>query len=209
MNTLEIPLKESVVAVDFDDVLLPLVHPLIEYYNANHANGADLPRSEIANFKTYNYLQWFGIPRGDISRIFDEFVSSSEFIDLHRTEPSEECREVIKELSQSHKLVIISARDQKLRERTTTYVSEWFPGCFSGIYLGNQYGENGAKRTKLQIMEQVDAHTLIDDNPDYITQVVRGGKTGILFGDYPWTSIEHHENIHRATEWKDLLQLLN
>lgn len=208
MNPLDTSSTESVVAVDFDDVLLPLVHPLIEYYNANHANGADFPCAEIANFKTYNYQQCFGIPRDDMTKIFDEFMSSREFADLHRSEPSEECKQVIKELSQSHKLVIISARDQKLRERTATYVDEWFPGCFSEIYLGNQYG-TGTKRTKLQIMEQVDAHTLIDDNPDYITQIVHGGKTGILFGDYPWSSIEHCENTHRATEWKDLLELLN
>lgn len=61
MNPLDTSSTESVVAVDFDDVLLPLVHPLIEYYNANHANGADFPCAEIANFKTYNYQQCFGI----------------------------------------------------------------------------------------------------------------------------------------------------
>jgi 5'(3')-deoxyribonucleotidase len=201
----------TTIAIDFDDVLMPLLPVLVDYYNNKERTG-DEPIAHVDNFETYNYEQGFGIPYNRVRSIFHNFTHSEEFKQLHVTAPSEDCITALEALSKTHKLIVISARENRLQECTEEYLSKFLPNLFDSVHLCNSYGE-GTKKTKLQLMQETGATVLIDDNPTYIKQAISDGRTGILLGTGRWTlcgkeQLMNEKLVSYAPCWKYVNRLI-
>ena len=69
------------------------------------------------------------------------------------------------------KFVIVTSRQTKLREITIKWLNSYYPEIFSDLRLGNHYGEKGAKKSKLELCQELGLSNSPNnpnnpDNPD-------------------------------------------
>lgn len=193
---------KPVLAVDFDDVLFPFMNRMVPHYNETYGTNF-----HIEDYKTFEFYDLWGGSREDAwDRVAAFFDCSHSGVD-----PLPGALEGIEALSEHYELAVVTARDESLRTYTEEWLHEMFPGRFHHVHLCNSYSLNPdiPRRTKLSVIEQLDAVALIDDSPNNVAAVARTGRRGLLFGDYPWNRTnELPEGVKRFVEWQSIVESL-
>lgn len=106
------------------------------------------------------------------------FFESDEFKNLT---PIKGSFEVLKNLKQKYRLVVVTSRQSILEMQTKEFLNKYYPGIFDEVLLGNHYGGfsfskelilsiEGKKRSKPEMCKEVGAKLLIDDSFHYCTE---------------------------------------
>lgn len=100
--------------------------------------------------------------------------------------------EVLQELSEQHHLVIATSRRLQMKTDTLAWIDEHFPGIFtsSTVHFAGIWDEGGSDHsivmTKADLITQIGADILIDDQLKHCIAVAETGRNALLFGDYTW-----------------------
>lgn len=179
-------------AIDFDDVLFATAKKTIDHYNQCY--GTTLTEYHFNNKESIS--AWGNDINQIMSRI-NEFLGSSE---AESIQPIDGAIESVKLLNKYFELHIVTARDSSLTPITHKMTDEHFPNIFKSIHFASPYSDN--PKTKAEILKDLGAIYLIDDNPENAQSVANENIPVVLFGDYIWQKdFKLHQNIKRALTW--------
>lgn len=192
-------MKNSVIAIDLDEVLSPFVSELMKWYNLTHQTNL-----QFEQFITYDFTQIWGGTREECANICNTFHETRNIEELL---PIENSFEALSTLKKEHKLVLVTSRPLQHFDYTHAWINRHFPNIFSDIILCNHWTSQGQSIKKSEACQKVGAQYFVDDLPHYVEEVAKCEIKSFLFGDYPWNQniIPHHQ-IQRVTGWGEIVK---
>ncbi len=118
--------------------------------------------------------------------------------------------EVLRNMSQVHHLMITTSRRLQVQSDTLLWIEEHFPGIFasSAVYFSGLWDtvhEGSHKLTKTELVTQINADVLIDDQLKHCLAVSETGRNAILFGDYTWNRADSlPDKVVRCHSWSEV-----
>jgi len=118
--------------------------------------------------------------------------------------------EVLRNMSQVHHLMITTSRRLQVQSDTLLWIEEHFPGIFasSAVYFSGLWDtvhKNSHKLTKTELIAQINADVLIDDQLKHCLAVSETGRNAILFGDYTWSRADSlPDRVVRCHSWSEV-----
>jgi hypothetical protein len=118
--------------------------------------------------------------------------------------------EVLERLAQQHHLMIATSRHLRVKSDTVAWIDEHFPGIFAStsVYFSGIWDEltDGSHlATKAELVVQINADVLIDDQLKHCQAVAAHGRNALLFGDYAWNQAATlPAGVVRCTNWYEV-----
>lgn len=118
--------------------------------------------------------------------------------------------EVLRNMSQVHHLMVATSRRLQVQSDTLLWIEEHFPGVFasSAVYFSGLWDtvyEDSHKLTKTELITQINADVLIDDQLKHCLAVSETGRNAILFGDYTWNRADSlPDRVVRCHSWSEV-----
>lgn len=180
--------RGKVVGVDIDEVLCPLLPPMMKWKGFEAANGID--------FDSRIYATFLKSSNADSQKMVQEFYESEEFVNL---EPIHRARAGIAFLkARGHRLYAITDRHPYARLKTEQWLDTHFPYAFDDVVI-SQHGTS-----KPSLCEALNIGLMIDDNIQVCTECENRNIKGVNFiGDpiYPWCK----DNKLAVRRWDDIV----
>jgi 5'(3')-deoxyribonucleotidase len=197
------PASKQTIAVDVDDVLAANAEAFVEYSNAKW--GTSL---KPADYDEHWAVIW-GIDQDDHEELEKRAV---EFL-THTTPKYKhfpEAEEALRRLSENYDLVVVTSRRAAMSADTLAWIDEHFPRIFKKVHFAgiwDKMAEDRINITKAEVVKQVGAGYLIDDQPKHCIAAAEAGIKSILFGDYKWNrGTKLTPNMVRAKNWQEVLE---
>ena len=198
--------NKKTIAVDVDDVLAANAKGFTDFSNARW--GTKLQPDDY----TEHWAELWKVEHDELLKrrqiVIDEKVH-------YQHEVFEEAKAVLQGLKNRYKLAIVSSRSQEIHKETFEWIDKEFPGVFEEIHFAKIYDDAGSssreevlkklKQTKAEVLKEIDADYLIDDQPKHCIAAAEAGITSLLFGDYKWNrDIKLRPNMIRTKTWQDV-----
>ena len=203
------PANKPTIAVDIDDVLAANAKGFVEYSNKKW--GTNLVPDD---YHEHWALVWDVDEEEAEKRAKHIHANTSEIISNYDYDKT--AKPVLNKLSGKYKLVIITSRRRVLQKDTFEWLEKYYPGTFEEIHFAGIWDEDQKnlqariKATKADVVSQVGADYLIDDQPKHCIAVAEAGITAVLFGDYRWNrDIGLGPNMVKARNWQEVLEYFN
>ncbi len=190
------------IAIDIDDVLSNLAQELINFSN----------KKWDTNLTIDDYDEHWGVMWG-----VDDAVVKKRSNELHRGNLASKLRHkpdaipVLKELSKNYNLVLATSRRRLITQETKDWINKYFSGLFtdihfSGIFDSDDHADIQVQLTKAEVLKEIGASFLIDDQPKHCLAAAEAGITALLFGDYKWNrDVKLAKNMVRVKNWQEVL----
>ena len=192
-------MKKLIIAVDCDDVLVPMAPLILEYYEKTYGTHI-----ELKDFYSRDLSIW-GVP--DIATAIERVEAYTRTEECQHTKPFEDAIKSIHELAKYHELHLVTGRPDFLTEATKNMLTQHFPGIFTSLEFTNFFGQKA--RSKADVCMQLSADYLIEDHLHHASVVAECGTKVLLFGDYPWNqSKQLPDNIQRVHDWPEVVRVL-
>lgn len=189
-------LKKLTVAVDIDETLSDHAEDFIKFSNSIH--GTNLKVTDYSE----HWSEMFSIDARGVENLYLKLNDQGMYRELKHKVDSVN---VLNKLKQKYELIIVTSRKTMLREDTLEWLSHRYPGVFSDVHFAGIWDEINDKSihlTKKEIIQQVGADFLIDDQPKHCEAVANAGVQAILFGDYAWNrDYMPHKNLIKLHDW--------
>lgn len=200
------PSAGKLVAVDFDDVLVPCMDYFVDYCNKVKGVSGSL---DNLLYPTFDAAFPTCVAEESYAH-FEDFVESDWWKRLHEVPPPVGCSAKLWEFkSAGCDLIVVSAREHRFMDITQQYLARFLPGLFKEVILCNYFGIHSSDRiTKSQVCMEKKCTLLIDDNYKYFKEVLENAPSVncILLGESSWTRYWGSEVLaHQwAANWKDI-----
>lgn len=118
--------------------------------------------------------------------------------------------DVLGRLSKQHHVMIATSRCLQMKHDTLAWIDEHFPGIFAStaVYFAGIWDDvqdDSHKMTKAELVNQIGADVLIDDQLKHCMAVAGEGRHAILFGDYAWNRAEELPDfVTRCHSWSEV-----
>lgn len=195
------PANNPVIAVDLDDVLSFSAAEFISYtnkkwgtnltvddYSEDWAKIWKIESKNEANKQARNYLK-YATP----------LVKSNQ-----------DAQAALLQLSKKYKLVIVTARRLEYQTDTKDWLKNHYGDLFSEIHYARIWDKLTKQRisaTKKEILDEIGAQYLIDDQSKHCIAAAEAGIKAILFGDYSWNRyVDLRPGMVRAKNWQEVLE---
>jgi len=193
-----------IIGIDIDDVLISThSKPLNDFYNAKF--GTSWKKED---YHSHNLEEVWGGTREEAVDIVNEYLNSQE----HDKSPAiEYAKEAITQLAKHNSLVLVTARNQDMEEKTLTILNTHFIGIFNKIYFTNQFVKDSKaeKRSKSSVCKELGVEIFIDDALHNAEDIASVGIPVLLF-DQPWNQTDTLPPlITRVHSWKEILKKLS
>jgi uncharacterized HAD superfamily protein len=174
-------MHRTVIAFDFDDVLMPFNMEFVPYHNRLH--GTCLMYEDIVSFNTDHVYQ---CDIGTFTERVHAFYRSPEHADA---KPDPDTCEAVRALADRYTLDIVTSRPESIRDYTDAWLQSVFPGMFRTLHCTNSFGAAAGvkKRSKSEVCREIGASVLIEDLLENAEDVARSG-IPVLLPDRPWNS---------------------
>jgi 5'(3')-deoxyribonucleotidase len=193
--------KKPVIAVDVDDVLMPLTPHFVKHLNARHGTSH---RAE--DNKDFFYDISFGFTREQVEAELKVFGDSDEHAAVR---PIDGAIAALQKLQEKYDIHVITARGNHWRRTTEAWLHRMFPATFEHIHFLYDPSDDTVHVPKSAICKQIGATVMIDDAVHNIEDCVSAGIRGILFGDYVYNrEAELPTGVVRAKDWKEVVKVL-
>jgi uncharacterized HAD superfamily protein len=144
---------------------------------------------------TYNWNELYGV---DMDTILNEFHTTYMY-SYSEAEVVEGAKDIIDELYSKHNLYFVTARNPKLTDVTTNWLTEKGLSHIDVHLLGSDYKIDKAKELKCNVF--------IEDNPTNAMQLAAEGMKVLLI-DTNYNKEIEHENITRVKNWNDIKEAI-
>lgn len=198
-------MSKLTIAVDVDDTIARSAESWVSY--SNKTWGTQLTVDD--------YLENWTIMWG----ISDDEVRERAY-HLHTNgvvstfSPYEEAKSVLQQLSKKYRLIVVTSRNSLTKDHTLEWLNEHFGGVFDEIHMTGFYDNGnlaGVHQTKDQLLGELGANYLIDDQPKHCFAAAAAGIPAVLFGNYAWTRAVDilPEGVTKAANWTEVLEYFN
>ncbi|MGI6612287.1 MAG: 5' nucleotidase, NT5C type [Candidatus Nanosyncoccaceae bacterium] len=194
------------IAIDVDDVLAANAAGVVEF--SNQRWGTSLTIDDYDE----HWAKMWGIDLAELERRIEEFYASGAQRHYGHIGGS---REVLTQLSRHHQLVIATSRRLYEKADTLAWIDEHFPGIFtsSAVYFSGAWDKittDSHMLTKADLISQIEADVLIDDQLKHCVAVAETGRYAIVFGDYEWNRANHlPPRVVRCLSWIEVERTIN
>lgn len=190
----------KIIAVDVDDVLAANAEGFINF--SNERWGTHLKPEDF----TENWAEMWQVEH-------DEWVARRQDViesKVHMTYRFfDEAKPVLKKLSESYTLVVVSSRSKQISSETTHWLKKEYGKIFSDYHYAKIWDDmdkpihEKINQTKKDVLEQIGADFLIDDQPKHCIAAADAGIKCLLFGNYEWNKhVQLPEGVVRVSDWK-------
>lgn len=194
-------MPKKTIAVDIDDVLAANAETFIRY--SNERWGTNLTPDDW----TEHWAEMWKVDYEEEQRRRDIIVSEKLFL-KHRI--YNEAKPVLIELKKKYELVIVSSRGPSIQKDTIEWINGHFKDIFTEFHFAKIWGEplhtiDKLKLTKGELLKEIGAGYLIDDQPKHCLAAAEAGIEVLLFGDYGWN--RHTKllaNMARVENWQEV-----
>jgi len=193
---------KPIVAVDIDEVLLPHFQDLANWYNKQYGTNLKMEDNQK------HILSAWGVSEAKtaIKRVH-KFLETEEF---KQAKPFVEAAKVLAELSENYDLVILTGRDDIVKEFTVEWLNEHFGGLFKEVHFTHKYSLDGKMRSKAVVAKERSFSFLIDDELEHAVAASNAGVKVLLFGAYPWNRTDRlPKNVTRTANWAEVKEYFN
>lgn len=190
--------SKPVLAIDLDDTLVDNAIHVIEAYNRIEGGTISLNDVYVAQ-KLGDPLHGWHHNRDEARIWIRDYLVSEE--GLAESRPLPETIAALKQLAEQYELWIVTGRNLTWQKGTKEWVDRYLPGLFAGI-------RHCGDTPKSEVCAEINAHTIIDDSPYYLSFCVKAGMQAILFGEYPWNADAPEAGITRAKDWDEVVEVL-
>lgn len=195
-------MRKSVIAVDIDEVLLPLYPLLFRWYNREYGT-----RLTLADNESKDLALWGTQTEEEAIRRVHRFFDTAIF---RNAQPFREAKHAIRHLSERFTIVAITARDTLIEEVTREWLDEHFSELIHEAHFTAKYSLEGGARKKIDVCREVGATHLVDDNLQNCLEVAESGLQAVLFGEYPWNVAPSlPKRVIRCKEWAEVVEYFN
>ncbi len=195
-------MKKKTIAVDVDDVIASHAEALIEF--SNQRWGTNLTINDYDE----HWAKMWRVDQLELEKRAQEF-----FKDFPSFKRFPDALEVLKALANKYKLVILTSRRQELAKDTKEWLNKYYPNIFSEIHYSGiwdneqEHSNKKIKATKGELVKQIGADYLIDDQPKHCVAAAEAGVRALLFGDYSWQVVEKlPAGVVRVKDWPAVLE---
>jgi uncharacterized HAD superfamily protein len=186
------------IGIDCDEVLFPLLDFHLIFLNRKY--NINLTKK---TFTTHNFWEHYKGTREQAIEDFFEFTRTPEFLDV---KPFEGAVESVKALKQLDNLIMITARQYELREKTEEWTKKYFGNLFSKIVLGNAFANQGTKVSKRQLCSENNISLLLEDSYDNAFEVSKD--IPVILFNRPWNELKDDtKRIVRVYGWKEAVDV--
>ena len=188
------------IGIDVDEVLAELLEAFLEYHNYTY--GTKYTKKDMFSYSFHKVLG--GTEEESKQKVLDFFTTDF----LNNTGLVAGAKEGIASLAKEHRLSIITARSEMIRQQTEQLIARHFPNYFSTVAFTNQWHGNGKIRRKSEICAEENISIMIDDSLAHAMDCASQGVYVLLadFG-YPWNqTAKLLENIKRVHSWKEIIE---
>lgn len=191
-------MARPIIAIDIDDVLANNAAGFVEFSNRRY--GTSL---QADDYDERWDLLWL-VDNEEVERRAVELHESGVLKTYTRNESAEP---VLKRLAERFDLIIVTSRRSQVRDDTLGWMAAHYPGIFNdnNIYFAGIYDnidEVSIHRTKADLVKELGASFLIDDQVKHCDAAARVGVKALLFGDYKWNRTGAlHDNVVRVSDW--------
>jgi FMN phosphatase YigB (HAD superfamily) len=198
--------SKRTIAVDVDDVLAAFAKGFTDYSNKKW--GTHLVPDD---YDEHWGVMW-RIDEQEAVKRGEEIHANASGI-LMSLAHNPEAKGVLVELSKRHKLVIVTSRRRAVQKDTLEWVDRYFKGIFDEVHFAGIWDDDNRdlnlrlKATKAEIIKQIGADYLIDDQPKHCIAAAEAGIKALLFGDYRWTrGVKLRPNMTKVKNWQEVLE---
>lgn len=199
--------NRKTIAVDIDEVLAAFAESFVEF--SNRRWGTHLTVDDW----TEHWAEMWGVDYEEEKRRAIEIRGSDMFLNFRH---SSEAKPVLQALKENHNLVIVTSRHRSIANQTTDWIDKHFNGLFDDIHFAGIWDDlekptaEKMKATKAEILTEIGADYLIDDQPKHCLAAAGAGITAVLFGDYKWNrETKLVKNMVRAKNWQEVLEFFH
>jgi len=197
-------MTKSIVAIDIDDVLAASTD-LIRI-TSNQVTGLDLQEHHYRVSGPYwSYYEHVLETNGITDKTVQKSILANWISNHDQADPIQGAIDALTHLSQRHKIVLITARDPKIRTDTEEWLKTHFSGLYDDLHVIGNFKVVDKPRTKGEVCAEIGAKWLIDDNPEHCLSAIAHGVDAVLFGDYGW-HFDAPEHLTKCKDWPAVLR---
>lgn len=197
------------IAVDLDDVLGDFARAFVDY--SNQKWGTKLEPDDW----TEHLIELWRVDEAEAQRRV-EFIHANPGQILNKIKHDSSAVKILQKLSHQYKLVIVTSRRRILEKETLLFVNRYFRGIFQDVHFAGIWDDldkplsERLNLTKAEIVSQIGAGYLIDDQPKHCIAAADAGIKALLFGDYKWNrDIKLQTNMVRVKNWTEVWAYFN
>lgn len=190
--------RQLKIAVDIDDVQADFINPLMGYFSKRL--GKVITKKDVTS---YHFSRNFGLSSAESEMIVGGFIESPDFDNLPVIDGA---ASAMKFLAENHNVVTLTARSERLRDRTLNWLSRNVPANTREVYFSqNHYVDWGVgSMTKGEYCVGNGIDVFVEDSVDYAQQCNRN--TFVLLFDQPWNRDLGNDNMRkRVYSWGEIL----
>lgn len=193
-----------VAAIDNDDVIVPLVPAINQFYNSRYGT-----HFKIADYTSFHFEDVWGVSHSVAEARMVQFFHTPWFINLAPREDAVIGINLLAKMGvEQHQ---VSARPDLIHRHTHWFFEIYFHNLFEQLHFSSNIGTSlsSDKRSKVDILQDIEADIYFEDNLEYV--VMASEVVGIVFMlDQPWnqTNTILPRNIYRVTTWYEAIHKL-
>jgi len=193
-------MKKPIIAVDVDDVLSKTSQGFVEF--SNKTWGHTLSPDDYDE----DWAKVWGVSV-EAARERADFVHENGMIGGFSNFP--EAFAVLVKLKERYTLVVATSRRASIETLSKDWLQRHYGGIFSGVYFSGIYDGKLGKheeiitRTKNELLVDIRAVYLIDDQLKHCIAAGEHGVDAVLFGNYAWNqSVDLPKHVTRCADWE-------
>ena len=190
-----------IIGFDLDDILLRFQDTMRMYHNETYGTNYTEEHDIIWNL----WERWHCSPEESIKRLKDFFVHEYHY----NAPPLPGSIEGIKSLKKNHKLFIVSAKPEELREKTLEWLDKHFPNMFEELIFTKPLYDP-QKQNKSEVCKTLGIEIFVEDALHNAYDVAKVG-IPVLLLDMPWNRNQKDlpEGVTRVFSWPEIVQKIN
>jgi uncharacterized HAD superfamily protein len=197
-------MAKKTIAVDLDDVLAANAEGFVKF--SNERWGTTLQAEDFHE----DLVTLWGI---DHEAVNDRMLEYCEAEIVRDYGYFADALPVLRQLKERYKLVLVTARRKVLIKATADWVNQYLPDIFEGIHHAGFFDKlepNSFHLTKTEILRELGADFLIDDQLKHCFAAAKAGIPSLLFGEYGWNQAEKlPAGVTRVKDWQAIEEYFN
>lgn len=201
------PAPKKTIAVDIDDVLAANAEGFVKF--SNERWGTNLKPDDYSE----HWAEVWGVDFEEVNKRREVIVAEKLFT-THRF--LEDTKSVLFHLEKSYRLIVVSSRSRSIQADTIAWLNKEFGDVFEEIHFAGIWDKTELhilerlKLTKAEILREIGADYLIDDQPKHCIAAAGAGIKTLLFGDYGWNrNTKLIPNMTRVSNWAEVKEYFN
>lgn len=172
------------IAWDIDDVLADNAGGFAEFCNTTW--GLSMKPEDFSE----DWCAMWGVDLEEVNRRSRIFHGSD--VPLHYA-PLVGAHDVVAALAEHNTNLVVTSRREALRAHTATWLDQHFSGLFASVHhsgIFDQETDTDHLLTKADVLVQISADFIVDDQPKHCFAAAERGIQAILYGNYNWNQVK-------------------